>query len=546
MAFFLGPGGAGDATADATSQATLATSKAAEAAASAASALTSASVASVAAANTVDFKNALTVEAVTLIAGSDATAVYNPSTTHIIFGIPTASGEGGGGTAGVTSFNARTGAVTLVGSDVTTALTYTPYNATNPSGYITVGGAPVQSVASKTGAVTLDKSDVGLANVDNTSDVSKPVSTAQQTALDAKQATLVSATNIKTINGASILGSGDITVASGGVSSFNTRTGAISLTSADVTTALTYTPYNSTNPAGYTTNTGTVTSVAFSGGTTGLTASGGPVTSSGTLTLDGTLAVANGGTGATTAGAALTSLGAYAASNPSGYTSNVGTVTSIAGTGSVNGITLTGSVSSTGSLTLGGTLANVSLSTQVTGTLPIANGGTGATSSAAALTALGAYPSTNPSGYTSNTGTVTSVTATAPVSSTGGTTPILSMAAATASVDGYLTATDFTTFNGKQAALVSGTNIKTINGTSVLGSGDITVSAGVVVSDTAPSSPIQGQEWEDSTSGIKYTYIIDDTSSAWVELGPSGASISGGSSGITTGKSIAMAIVFGG
>lgn len=54
---------------------------------------------------------------------------------------------------------------------------------------------------------------------------------------------------------------------------------------------------------------GTVTSVDVSGGTTGLTATGGPVTSSGTLTLGGTLAIANGGTGATTAGAALTALG---------------------------------------------------------------------------------------------------------------------------------------------------------------------------------------------------------------------------------------------
>jgi hypothetical protein len=45
---------------------------------------------------------------------------------------------------------------------------------------------------------------------------------------------------------------------------------------------------------------GTVTSVAASGGTTGLTFSGSPITTSGTLTLSGTLAVANGGTGATT------------------------------------------------------------------------------------------------------------------------------------------------------------------------------------------------------------------------------------------------------
>ena len=44
----------------------------------------------------------------------------------------------------------------------------------------------VTSVAGKTGAVTLVKADVGLGNVDNTSDANKPVSTAQQTALNLK------------------------------------------------------------------------------------------------------------------------------------------------------------------------------------------------------------------------------------------------------------------------------------------------------------------------------------------------------------------------
>ena len=42
---------------------------------------------------------------------------------------------------------------------------------------------------------------------------------------------------------------------------------------------------------------GSVTSVDVSGGTTGLTTSGGPITSSGTVTLAGTLAPTNGGTG---------------------------------------------------------------------------------------------------------------------------------------------------------------------------------------------------------------------------------------------------------
>jgi hypothetical protein len=59
----------------------------------------------------------------------------------------------------------------------------------------------------------------------------------------------------------------------------------------------------------YLAGTGTVTSISGSGGTTGLTLTGGPITSSGTLTLGGTLAIANGGTGATTDSAARTALG---------------------------------------------------------------------------------------------------------------------------------------------------------------------------------------------------------------------------------------------
>lgn len=49
---------------------------------------------------------------------------------------------------------------------------------------------------------------------------------------------------------------------------------------------------------------GTVTSVDVSGGTTGLTTTGGPITTSGTITLGGILNVANGGTGSSTAAGA--------------------------------------------------------------------------------------------------------------------------------------------------------------------------------------------------------------------------------------------------
>lgn len=56
------------------------------------------------------------------------------------------------------------------------------------------------------------------------------------------------------------------------------------------------------------TGTGTVTSVDVSGGTTGLSTTGGPVSTTGTITLTGTLAYTNGGTGLTTLGTALQSL----------------------------------------------------------------------------------------------------------------------------------------------------------------------------------------------------------------------------------------------
>lgn len=44
---------------------------------------------------------------------------------------------------------------------------------------------------------------------------------------------------------------------------------------------------------------------------------------------------------------------------------------------------------------------------------------------------------------------------------------------ASGSSNGWLSSTDWTTFNNKQAALVSGTNIKTVGGVDLLGSGDI-------------------------------------------------------------------------
>ena len=73
-------------------------------------------------------------------------------------------------------------------------------------------------------------------------------------------------------------------------------------------------------------------------------------------------------------------------------------------------------------------------------------------------------------------GTVTAVTATAPVVSSGGTEPNISMPAASASVNGYLTSTDWNTFNSKAPA-TSGTSILYGNGTG--GFSNVTIGTGV-------------------------------------------------------------------
>ena len=144
---------------------------------------------------------------------------------------------------------------------------------------------------------------------------------------------------------------------------------------------------------------GTVTSVSGSGGTTGLTLTGGPITTSGTLTLGGTLAVANGGTGGATPSGARLGIGAAASGTNSDITAITGLTTPLStaqgGTGlasySVGDIifasgatTLSGlaDVATGNALISGGVGASpaygkIGLTTHVSGTLPVLNGGTG-------------------------------------------------------------------------------------------------------------------------------------------------------------------------
>jgi hypothetical protein len=128
------------------------------------------------------------------------------------------------------------------------------------------------------------------------------------------------------------------------------------------------------------------------------------------------LALANGGTGATDAATALTNIGAYAATNPSGY------ITSSALSGYLTSATASTTYQPLdGDLTaiaaLAGTTGLIRKTAADTYTLDTATYLTGITSGQV-TTALGftPYDATNPNSYTTNTGTVTSVSGTGTVS----------------------------------------------------------------------------------------------------------------------------------
>lgn len=69
--------------------------------------------------------------------------------------------------SGVTSFNTRTGAITLTTGDVTGALGYTPYNASNPAGYIS-SYTETDTLASVTGRGASTSTAVTLSSGGNT------------------------------------------------------------------------------------------------------------------------------------------------------------------------------------------------------------------------------------------------------------------------------------------------------------------------------------------------------------------------------------------
>ena len=211
----------------------------------------------------------------------------------------------------------------------------------------------------------------------------------------------------------------------------------------------------------------------------------------------------------------------------------------------------------------------------ITGTVAVNQGGTGVQtitgyvkgSGTTAFTGSSTIPTTDLSGTVTNAqlansaitingvstslggsisvGTVTSVTGTSPVVSSGGTTPAISMPAATGSVNGYLTSTDWTTFNSKQPA---GTYVTSVAATSpVTSSGGTTPTIAMPAATTSVSGYLTSTDW--NTFNNKGSGTVTSVSGTTGRITSTGGTtpvidlVSGVATAGTTGSSTLIPVV---
>jgi len=103
-----------------------------------------------------------------------------------------------------------------------------------------------------------------------------------------------------------------------------------------------------------------------------------------------------------------------------------------------------------------------------------------------------------------------------------------SQAASWGTITGTLSSqTDLqTALNAKQDTLVSGTNIKTVNGTTILGSGDIAIASGITIGTTAITSGTVGRVLFQGSGNVvqqSSSLSYDDTAKTFTLIGPIGS-----------------------
>lgn len=212
-----------------------------------------------------------------------------------------------------TMFNLGTSIFTVIDigrNVVDTSVGQTFVSGTTGGANVTAAGILVSNAftGAGTGVSTITATDTNWFFGSNTG-VTDSIEPVVQTALNAKQATLVSATNIKTINGLSVLGSGDLVV-SGSGAAWGSITGTLSAQT-DLQTALdgkqASGSYATGTGSANGTNTGDQTSIVgitgslaeFNTALTGADFATGGGTASGTNTGDQTSVTGNAGTATT-------------------------------------------------------------------------------------------------------------------------------------------------------------------------------------------------------------------------------------------------------